>query len=79
MRLLEIIRAATGAIYLLGAIINLRFALFNLYVYQEFAKFALIFFYKILELNRNAVFDGMAHVGIYFWTDVIWHVIWGLV
>ena len=45
MRLLEIIRAATGAIYLLGAIINLRFALFNLYVYQEFAKFALIVFF----------------------------------
>ena len=67
-----------GAIYLLSAIINLQFALLNPYVYQEFAKFAHIF-YKILELNRNAVFDGMAHVGIYFWTDVIWHVIWGLV
>ena len=43
MRVLEIIRAALGAIYLLSAIINLRFALLNPYVYQEFAKFALIF------------------------------------
>jgi len=44
MRVLEIIRAALGAIYLLGAIINLQFALLNPYVYQEFAKFALIVF-----------------------------------
>ena len=46
MRVLEIIRAALGAIYLLSAIINLQFALLNPYVYQEFAKFALIFFTK---------------------------------
>mgnify|MGYP000008675952 CR=1 FL=1 len=48
MRVLEIVRAALGAIYLLGAIINLQFALLNPHVYQEFAKFALIVFYKIL-------------------------------
>jgi|Deesub1362A_J573_1020465.scaffolds.fasta_scaffold00005_322 hypothetical protein len=47
MRIDDIARTAFGIIYLVGAAINLQFALLNPQVYKEFADFAIIL-YKTL-------------------------------
>ena len=48
MKLSNIVRIILGIVYFIGALINLRFALQSPEVYQTFADFAVIPFYRTL-------------------------------
>ena len=48
LKLSNIVRIILGIIYLMGAMINLRFALLTPGIYQTFADFAVIALYKTL-------------------------------